>query len=290
MKMSTAFYGFRNMSPANYFSAAAGLGLSSVEVPLYHHSLSEWYGPVAPQQVKQLAQRCGVEMVAGVAAHELAGPIDEAGRRLTDRQLDVQRSLALLQVDFAHDLGLGVLRIAEPNLGSENQHLAEQYLSDYGEALRPIGDYAETRGVRIAVENYGLFASQIDLMLQMADHANVGTLFDPCNYARMGENPLDALRLLADRIFYCHLKDTKQDEDRKPDELYAGSRWRPSVAVGDGDIQWMPLLAELRSAHQGYWSIEYESADDVIFGTRRSLDFVAATLEANDQLSDAMAV
>jgi len=278
VKISTAFYGFREMSPANYFSAAAALGVNSVEVPLYVDYLIDWYGPVTFKDMKQLAERCGVEMVSGVTARELAGPIDEIGRPVTERRVGVERSLALLHVDYAHDLGLGVLRIAEPNLGPDNQNLADQYLSDYGEALRPIGDYAETLGITIAVENYGLFPSQIDLMLQIADHPNVGTLFDPCNYARMGENPLDAMRLLRDRIVYCHLKDTKDDEDRDPDDLYPGSRWRPSVAVGDGDIEWEPLLAELHALHQGYASIEYESADDVILGTRRSLDFVSDTL------------
>jgi len=281
MKISTAFYGFREMSPENYFAAAAALGVDSVEIPLYANYLIDWYGRATPQDMKQLAERCGVEMVSGVAGHELAGPIDELGRPLTSRRLDVERSLALLHVDVAHDLGLGVLRIAEPNLGPENQHLADQYLSDYGEALRPIGDYAETLGIKIAVENYGLFPSQIDQMLQLADHPNVGTLFDPCNYARMGENPLDAMRLLGDRIVYCHLKDTRTDEDRDPDDLYPGSRWRPSVAVGAGDIEWIPLLAELDATHGGFASIEYESADDVILGTRRSLDFIADTLKAN---------
>jgi len=264
------------MSPANYFSAAAALGIELY--PNYH---DDWYGPVTPQAVKQLAERCGVEMVTGVANHQLAGPIDKKGRPLTERRVGVERSLALWHVDFAHDLGLGVLRIVEPNLDPENQHLADQYLSDHADALRPIGDYAETLGISIAVENYGLFPTQIDQLLQITDHSNVGTLFDPCNYARMGANPLDAMRLLGDRIVYCHLKDTKDDEDRSPDEVYPGSRWRPSVGVGDGDIEWVPLLAELHDRHEGYASIEYESADDVILGTRRSLDFVADTLEAS---------
>ncbi|GMQ94648.1 MAG: hypothetical protein BMS9Abin12_2149 [Acidimicrobiia bacterium] len=289
MKFSTAWHGFRYMSPANYFSAAAELGLSGVEVPLYHHTLSEWYGPVAPREVRRLAEECGVEMVAGVSAMELAGPFDELGRSLTERQVEVQRALALVLIDIAYDLGLGVLRIAEPNLAPEHQHLAEQYLADYGEALGPIGDYGETRGIRVAVENYGLSPSQIDSVLQTADHPNVGTLFDPCNYARMGEDPLGALRLLKDRVFYCHLKDTKQDEDRDPGQLFPGSRWRPSVAVGDGDIDWAPVLSELRESYDGYASIEYEPADDVIFGTRRSLDFIAATLEESDRTSVAMA-
>lgn len=281
MNISTAWYGFRHMSPANYFSTAAALGVERVEVPLYQHTLDEWYGPVAPPAVRELAEQCGVTMVSGVAAMELAGPFDELGRTFSAQHVNAQRVLSLALIDIAHELGLEVLRITEPNLGPEHQHLAEQYLSEYGEALRTIGDFAETRGIKIAVENYGLLPEQIDLMLQIADHSNVGTLFDPCNYARMGENPLDAMRLLGDRIVYCHLKDTKHDESRQPDDLYPGSRWRPSVAVGDGDIEWTPLLQGLQASYQGDAGIECESADDVVLSTRRSLDFISNTLAAS---------
>jgi len=285
MNISTAWHGFRHMSPANYFAAAAALGIEYVEVPLYHHTLGEWYGPVAPPAIRQLAEECGVEMVSGVAAMELAGPYDELGRPITDRQVDAQRTIALALIDTAHSLGLGVLRIAEPNLAPEHQHLAEQFLSDYAEALRPIGDYAATLGVSIPVENYGLLPSQIDVMFATADHPDVGTLFDPCNYARMGEDPLEALRLLKGRIVYCHLKDTRTAEDGEPSQLFPGSRWRSPVAVGDGDIDWVPLLAELDESYDGFTSLEYESADDVIFGTKRSLDAVAASLRASGRMA-----
>jgi len=276
--MSTAWYGFREMTAANYFAAVAALGVAYVEVPLYDTNIGAWYGPIDATQVRQLAEDCGVEMVSGVAAMELAGPVDELGRELTDRQTEVNGALALVLIDIAHDLGLSVLRITEPNLAPVDQHREDQFAADYGKALRPIGAYGETRGVKIVVENYGVTSHQVDMMLQAADHPNVGTLFDPCNYARMGESPLDALRLLKDRVTYCHLKDTKRDEGREPDALYPGSRWRPSVAVGDGDIEWVPMLAELDDVHDGYASIEYEDAGTVIQGTRRSLDFVAATL------------
>jgi len=283
VKMSMAYYGFRNMTPANYFAAAAALGVTNVEVPMYDHHLSAWFGPHSIQDVRDLAEQCGVEMVSAVAGMELAGPVDEIGRALNDRHVDLFRSLALVLVDISAELGLSVLRITEPNLHPENQHLEEQFTTAYGEALRPIGEYGQSRGITIAVENYGISSKQVDSMLEVADHSNVGTLFDPCNYARMGENPLDAFRLLKDRIVYCHLKDTKDDEDRDHDSLYPGSRWRPSVAVGDGDIDWVPLLSELNASHQGYASIEYEDADTAILGSRRSLDFIAATLRPGSE-------
>lgn len=270
------------MTPANYFSAAAALGVSYVEVPLYHHTLSPWFGPHAPDDIRRLAEKCGVEMVAGVSALDLAPPFDEIGRPFSERRALATREVALALIDIARDLGLQVVRITEPSVTFENQHLAEKYVTDYGNALRTIGEYAQPYGIQVTVENYGLSSTQIDLMLRVADHPNVGTLFDPCNYARMGEDPLAAMRLMAGRIFYCQLKDTKDDEKRDPDSLFPGSRWRPSVAVGDGDIDWGPLLSELSSTYDGYVSIEYEHEDDVILGTRRSLDFVSAALGSAD--------
>lgn len=71
----------------------------------------------------------------------------------------------------------------------------------------------------------------------------------------MGEDPLEALRLLKGRIVYFSLKDTKTAEDRDPSQLFPGSRWRPSVAVGDGDIDWVPLLAELDASYDGFASL-----------------------------------
>jgi len=286
MEFSTAWHGFRNMTPTNYFSAAAALGISNVEVPLYSHSLSSWFGPIAPGDVRRLAEECGVEMVAGVSALELAAPFDELGRPLSERQARTNQDVALVLIDIASDLGLDVVRITEPNIGRENQYLAERYVADYAKALRPIGEYADSKGIKVAVENYGFAQAQMDMLLQAADHSNVGTLFDPCNYARMGEDPLAALRLVKGRIFYCHLKDTKDDEERDPSSLFPGSRWRPSVAVGDGDIDWAPLLSELTSVYDGYVSLEYEHEDDVILGTRRSLEYTNKVLDSIEASAD----
>jgi len=280
MKMSTAWFRFRTFSPANYFVAAAGLGVEYVEVTLYSDS-SKWFGPGLPDEMRRLAETCGVRMVAGVCALDLAAPFDELGRPLTEDFAEYNRILALRAIDQAADLGLDIVRITEPNIGPQHQHLAEQYLEDTGLALRPIADRAESKGIQVAVENYGLTSDQMVALLDAADHDNVGTLFDPCNYARMGEDPLAALLNVQDRIVYCHLKDTRNDEQGTPEAFFAGSRFRPSVAVGDGDIDWGPLLEKLTETYSGYASIEYENVDDLLLGTRRSLEHVAARLQQN---------
>jgi sugar phosphate isomerase/epimerase len=276
--MSTAWFRFRSFSPANYFMAAAGLGLKYVEVPLYGNA-ERWWGPVLPQDMKDLAATCGVTMVAGVAAVDLVAPFDMLGRPLSEDVARFNRAFAMARIDKAAALGLEVVRIAEPNIGPEHQHLAERYVQDMAVALGPIADRAQSRGIQVVIENYGFSSDQMAALLDAADHENVGTLFDPCNYARMGEDPLEALRKIQDRVFYCHLKDTLLDEHGTPDQLFAGSRFRPSVAVGEGDIDWVPLLTALAQSYSGYASIEYEVVDDLLLGTRRSLDYVAAILQ-----------
>lgn len=273
--MSTAFYGFRSMSPTNYFSTAAALGVYQVEVPMYSHRLDTWFGRIAAEQIVELASACGVRMVAGVANLGLAAPFESHGLPLSADEAATNAIVALRVIDIAESLGVEVLRIAEPRVGPENQHLGEKYMIDYGEALRAIGSYASDRGVKIAVENYGVTIDQMELLLDTADHPNVGTLFDPCNYQRIGQDPVDAERRLRGRIVYCHLKDTSSVESRGTDELFPGSPYRPSLAVGDGDIDWKALLPELARNYQGYASIECENDEDVVLGTQRSLSFLA---------------
>jgi len=273
--LSTAYFGFRNMTPTNYFSVAAALGIRHVEVPMYSHTLDPWFGRVTPREVVALASECGVKIVAGVANLGLAAPYDTHDRPLSADEAVTNSEIALRLIDIAERLGIEVLRIVEPRVGPANQNIADQYMIDYGKALGPIGDYAAESGVRIAVENYGITIDQMELLLETADHENVGTLFDPCNYARLDNDPLEAVKRLRDKIVYCHLKDLSRDEKRPADELFVGSPYRPSLAVGDGDIDWASLLPELARNYTGYTSIEHENDNDVVFGTRQSIRFLA---------------
>lgn len=40
MKLGSAWYGFREQTPTNYFETAAALGLKYVEIPLYWHIIT----------------------------------------------------------------------------------------------------------------------------------------------------------------------------------------------------------------------------------------------------------
>ena len=174
------------------------------------------------------------------------------------------------------------MRISEPNIPENRLNHARAYMEEYGREMAILGDYAAEKDLRIVVENYGLSSEQVNWLLDAADHPMVGTLYDPCNYFRISEDPLRALKNLDKRVFYCHLKDTLKDDLRDPSLLFPGSRWAPSVSVGQGDIDWGPILIELSTFYTGYLCFEYEIAEDVMRGTRASKEHICQVAEESN--------
>ncbi|MCL1594656.1 MAG: sugar phosphate isomerase/epimerase [Actinomycetia bacterium] len=251
------------------------MGLTSVEIPLYWQVIEDQLFDLRrADDLLDLAEDNGVRMHAGTAAIDLALPFDIVGLPISAETVAFNIELAKRVIDVGASLGLEVIRVCEPNIEAPHLDIADAYMEAYGFALNGLGGYAETRGLKVVAENYGITAAQTRTLLDAADHPNVGTLFDPCNYFRIGDDPVDALRLMGDKVFYCHLKDAISDDQRASTDLYADSRWRPSVAVGQGDIDWHTLIPALASVYAGIVAIEYEMPDDVVAATAVSRDFL----------------
>lgn len=281
MIIGTAWYGFRRFSVENYMAAAGALSLRHIEVPLYGHIIHDYlFNLRDTAALRRLADEAGVEMHAGVAALDLAQPFDIRGLPIGVEAVEFNVALGRRIIDVGAELGLQVIRLTEPNIGEVHLHLADQYMEDYGHALRGLGNYAADRGIKVVAENYGLTSIQMKTLLDAADHPNVGTLFDPCNYLRIGEDPTKALSLLGHKVFYCHVKDTSIDDKRTAEQLFPGSRWKPSVAVGAGDIDWSTVLATLSLTYSGVLAIECEMPDDVVLATMQSRNYLRDRLAA----------
>jgi len=275
MKLGAAWFGFREQTPTNYFEIAAALGLRYIEVPIYEGIIGgyRFQQLVSDKDLKTIlaiADNAGVTLVSSVSQMELGGGFDIRGNDISKSVVEFNRAAAKRVIDVGAELGLEVMRITEPNIEPNRMEAEQSYLEEYAEALRPLGDYAEQRGLRIVIENYGITSTQVKQLLDSVDHPWVGTLYDPCNYHRIGEDPLQALKSLKDRVFYCHLKDAFRDDPRDPNLLYKGSRWTPSVAVGEGEIDWGPIILELSTFYTGYLCVEYEISETCVYGTRVS--------------------
>ena len=278
MRLGAAWYGFREQTATNYFEMAAALGLHYVEIPFYwqiiEDRLFDYRSRQGIEAVLRAAEQAGVRIVSSVSCLELAGRFNMHGNDIDRSAVEFGRAGARRVIDLAVEMGLDVLRITEPNVNPDRMDEARPYMEEYGHVMRVLGDYAAERGVRLVVENYGLTSEQVNWLLDAANHSAVGTLYDPCNYHRIGEDPLCALKNLGERVYYCHLKDAIRDDPRDPNILHVHSRWPPSVAVGKGEIDWGPILAELNTFYDGYLCIEYEVANDVMRGTRASIEHI----------------
>lgn len=280
MKLGTAWYGFRKLSPSNYFEMAAVLGLKYSEIPLYDHSFWSWYQSQADiEAVRDAAQVAGVRIVSGVSAFNIAGEL--RGHEIDRSGVELGLAQARRAIDIGAFLGVEVIRLAEPQRLEEDQlDLAELYLRAYGDAFHALGDYAAERGLRVAIENFGLTSAQIVQVLDAADHPAVGTLYDPCNYYRHGEDPLTALQSLGQRVYYCHLKDAFFPYPaQKPDEVpmaVSGQMqpWWWIRPLGEGNVDWGPILAELATFYDGYMCLEHDIDTSVVRGTKIGLAHV----------------
>jgi sugar phosphate isomerase/epimerase len=187
-------------------------------------------------------------------------------------------------IDISADLGVGLLRVAEPAVEAETREQTRNQMQVVGESLGAIAEYAETHGVALMIENHGISSDAMNWALEAANHPAVGTNFDPHNYLRHGEDPLTAVRNLdSNRIFYCHLKDAIEAENHHSDDVVEGYQYPAPVAVGDGDIAWVPILEELAPDFDGYVAIEPDLAEDVVPSVRRSIDYLT-TLSAEHDL------
>lgn len=289
MKLGVAWFGFRFLSPSNYFEMARAFGLPYVEIPLYPNVYWEWYRTQHDiEAIKEAAEEAGVKMVAGVTALDIAGEIH--GNSIIQNGVELNTAQAHWAVDVGAELGIEVIRLAEPHrLEADQLDLAEPYLQAFGDAFCALGDYADERGVRVAIENFGLTSSQIVQVLDSADHSNVGTLYDPCNYYRHGEDPLTALKNLNQRVFYCHLKDAYFPYPaRKLDSIPMVTRgqmygqiepWWWIRPLGEGNVEWGPILSELATFYKGYMCLEHDIDTSVVRGTRVGIEYVRRLAE-----------
>ncbi len=141
-------------------------------------------------------------------------------------------------VELAPPLGCRLMRIvaAGPRLRAH----ADEWPNAVA-PLRTAAEHAASRGVELALENHGdLTAALIDSLLEAVDRPGLGVCFDTANAPRVGDDVLEAARLLGDRVRMVHLKDVEPPENAA--DPVAGPR---SLPYGEGVIPLDGVLDEL---------------------------------------------
>lgn len=113
-------------------------------------------------------------------------------------------------IDAASRYGIGVIRTFVGGTCLDGRTETGNRARVAGEKLKKAADYGEERNVKIAIENHGdLFLEDLMYLMDLSD--NLGICYDSGNFAITGENPLEAVGLLGERILMTHIKDVCDD-------------------------------------------------------------------------------
>jgi sugar phosphate isomerase/epimerase len=166
-------------------------------------------------------------------------------------------------VDAAVLLGVDVVctLAGMPVPGKSKMQTIEE---DCAAVFAPLAAYAESKGVKLALENW--YATNIQhlghwqRLFEVVPSASFGLNFDPSHLAWQGIDYLHAVETFAPRIFHTHAKDTEINEARK---AWVGNQhdtgWWRYVIPGLGVIRWGEYIAALRkNGYNGVLSIEHE--------------------------------
>lgn len=160
-----------------------------------------------PSKFRAMLDRSGAEPVClatSVAFNEPAptGPIHQA---LGDLEQSVRR--CKFAIDLAAELHCPFVRVFGFEIGAHERRSAalERILDRLGKSL----DHARNSGVRLAIENGGSFGTSTALaeLIDMAGTPLVGAAYNVAVAAAEGENPINGLNVLGERLLTVKIKD-----------------------------------------------------------------------------------
>ncbi|MEE9195401.1 MAG: sugar phosphate isomerase/epimerase [Alphaproteobacteria bacterium] len=155
---------------------------------------------------------------------------------------------------------------------------------------RELAGFGRDLGIaRIAIEIHGgqlVYNTSSMLKLRDAAGETVGANLDPSHMMWMGGEPLSAVRVLGEAIFYAHAKDTRIDpvnagpntciETRTNDQVAARSWNYVTLGYGHDEAWWRDFAMLLRSVgYDDVLSIEHEDyLTDPLEGVRKSVELL----------------
>ena len=196
-------------------------------------------------------------------------------------------------IDMTYALGGSYCRVLSgqrrPEISrSEGVKLA----ADCIEACLP---YAQERGIKLVIENhykddfweYPEFAQKMDIFCELVesiDHPSFGVNFDPSNTYLAGEDPLELLRRVSDRVVTMHASDrfllTGTLEDlRREEGGAAGYAKRLSHGeIGKGLNDYDAIFEELKRVGFNGW-ISIEDGVEGMAQLERSVTFLRTKMK-----------
>lgn len=230
MKLASMDVMLRPADDADAFARARMLGLDGVEFNLKIAQLRDPAGDRA-KKLRELSASTGLAVPSMVLGEHNAGGLACWWR---DQSADEEVRLA---IDCCAAAGAETLLL--PFFFS-NEPKGRTHRAAVGERLKPLCDYAATKGVVIAFEGV-LTADQLLEMAQQVNSPAFGVYFDPGNATWCDYDVPAELRKLGRLVRQMHIKDAKAFTGDAP--------------AGEGRVDWSGVAAALDEIGFDRWLV-----------------------------------
>lgn len=163
-------------------------------------------------------------------------------------------------IDLAVDLGA-------PSVSTHIGHVPKRVGSNEWqvviESVREVAEYAERRGIDVAVETGFEPPTLLRRFIEEANVPSIKVNYDPANLVVGGFDCVEGVHVLGELIVHTHAKDAK--------------RGIGEVPLGTGDVPWRDYLTVLQEVgYDGWHCIEVEHGDDLGRLFRDARDYLRA--------------
>ncbi|MHC4635985.1 MAG: sugar phosphate isomerase/epimerase family protein, partial [Planctomycetota bacterium] len=129
-------------------------------------------------------------------------------------------------------------------------------------ALEQVVKYSHSYGVKYAMELHNALTAQPDYMVRLLNRFGpdeIGVNFDTGNSFLAGNDPVEYLRQIADRVIHVHIKDIPRSQ---LDQRGKVTGTRVGVAAGDGEVDLPSIIDVLKNVgYDGVLSVECDTFD-----------------------------
>lgn len=197
-------------------------------------------------------------------------------------------------IEMTHALGGSYCRVLS---GQRRPELSlEEGVRLAAECIEACLPFAQERGITLILENhykddfweYPEFAQKADVFCQLVDrvrHPAFGVNYDPSNAFLAGEDPLDLLRRVADRVVTMHASDryliegTLEDLRREESGAAGYAKRLRHGEIGQGLNDYDAIFSTLKSAGFNGW-ISIEDGENGMDELKRSVAFLREKIKA----------
>ncbi len=194
-------------------------------------------GELSPSSLSGSGRRHLARLVDGLGMRVTSLVADIPGLRLTDpHTVDEKVARTCQVIELAADMNVPTVTaslgaVTHPDTGEHSPHAIE--------ALRRIGEFADSRGTLYAVSpSHDSGERLVGLFDELAcDAIRIG--FDPAVMVMTGANPLAAIERFVEKVVGVQARDGSAGGSRS-----AGRE----MPMGEGDVDWTSVLATLKTA------------------------------------------